>query len=142
MAIPKDTLTLTAARLRSEFLYDPETGRFWRKVGSNHTGYIRIKFDGRFHMAHRLAWLYMTDKWPSGEVDHINTQRDDNRWINLRDGSHSQNMLNHTRKGGVSGAVGVYWRARNKKWGAVYAGKWLGLFRKKEDAIAARQRQR
>ncbi|WP_428999737.1 HNH endonuclease signature motif containing protein [Stenotrophomonas maltophilia] len=43
---------------------------------------------------HRLAWLYMTGQWPSGEIDHINHDRSDNRWHNLRDVSHQANQQN------------------------------------------------
>jgi hypothetical protein len=77
---------ITAERLREVLLYDPETGvfRWWvptsRKspfrvgkiAGSYHRdGYREIRIDKRLYRAHRLAWLYMTDKWPDLEIDHI-----------------------------------------------------------------------
>ena len=46
-------------------------------------GYRSIKIKGKNMLAHRLAFLYMDGSLPEG-TDHINQQRDDNRWSNLR----------------------------------------------------------
>ncbi|WP_025120644.1 MULTISPECIES: NUMOD4 domain-containing protein [unclassified Serratia (in: enterobacteria)] len=79
------------------------------------------------------------------EVDHINGQRDDNRALNLRWASVSQNRANsHTRKN-KSGVVGVrYCEGRKNPWQAYgrVNGKFksLGLFPTKQLAEAARQK--
>lgn len=58
-------------------------------------GYIRIRFDGKYYQAHRLAILYMTDKWPEKEmVDHIDTVKSNNRYLNLREATRSENGYN------------------------------------------------
>ena len=44
--------------------------------------------------AHRIAFLWMTGRWPEPETDHINGIRNDNRWSNLREVTVSQNQLN------------------------------------------------
>ena len=104
---PKDTEKgLTADRLREVIRYEPETGRlFWLK-GNNQNkigdeagwltrhGYLRITVFGNRYMAHRLAWLYMTGEWPPEKIDHINTDRLDNRWVNLRSATDGQNSAN------------------------------------------------
>lgn len=94
-------------KLKAELYYDPDTGEFIRKVASpsgrtpaghvfrprSWDQYIHIKVDGQAFAAHRLAWVYMTGEQPD-EIDHINGLRHDNRWANLRNGTHSDNLKN------------------------------------------------
>jgi hypothetical protein len=88
---------LTARRLRQLLSYDPATGEFrWRvrvsirvQVGQiagriNGDGYVRIGVDGSEYFASRLACLWMEGWYPEHLVEHINGQRHDNRWENLR----------------------------------------------------------
>ena len=112
----------------------------WR----NPTGYIRMKVGGKLYLAHRLAFLYMTGKWPEDQVDHINHIRDDNRWCNLREVSHQENHKNQSKpKSNTSGVTGVCWCKRYKKWKAQIKVegkvKNLGSFTSKEDATKARK---
>lgn len=81
-------------------------GRFWWKfskqgrkldepAGSlNGDGYRQINFKGKIYMEHRLVWLYVTGEWPSGFIDHINRDRSDNRFENLREASSRANATN------------------------------------------------
>lgn len=84
---------------RDGFTYFPETGRFVGKRGRTvgHTspnGYIMVGAYGRPQYAHRLAVYIMAGEWPPEDVDHINGDRADNRWENLRLVSRSQNLMN------------------------------------------------
>jgi len=142
---------ITQERLIELLRYNSCTGDFVRikqisnahpcggKVGSYSEGYLRISIDGKSYLAHRLAWLYMTGKWPENEIDHININRRDNRWCNLRRATHGQNQQN--QKGwGASGIKGVHWRACDSKWCArigTNGRKFLGYFHTKEAAHAA-----
>lgn len=120
---------LTAERLRELLHYDPNTGVFiniaQRKrvvVGDvagcidPSNGYIKICIDYGKHYAHRLAFLYMTGEWPSKHVDHINGDKVDNSWSNLRDVSRSTNLQNIKKQpsNGTSGLLGA--QRKRKRW--------------------------
>jgi hypothetical protein len=136
---------LTAERLRELLHYDPGTGEFtWlvstsnrvragETAGTTDGRYRQIKIDGRIYRSHQLAWLYVTGKWSSGHLDHINGDPSDNRLTNLRPATSSQNGAN-SRKGvnNKSGFKGVSWHAQNQRWRArIMVGRrqiFLGLF--------------
>lgn len=127
---------LTAEHLKSLLKYDQDTGIFtWRylagsggkyKAGSiagtkgrHGGGYIEITILGQLFKAHRLAWLYMTGEFPKSQIDHINRDRADNRWSNLREATLQQNLKNKTcYKSNTTGCPGVTWHKRIKKFQA------------------------
>lgn len=139
-----------------EFIsYEPETGHFRRlkaignrfKVGEiagtvNQQGYVRIMMFGMGFQAHRLAFYFMTGELPNDdlEVDHINGDRSDNKWENLRLVTHAVNMQNsRTPKHNTSGHPGVRYVKANQKWAARISvnGRMLqlGEYAEKQDAI-------
>lgn len=93
---------LTYERLKELLHYEPETGWFtWRinsavakpgdRAGNIHGfGYRQIGLDYKKYLEHSLAWFYMTGEWPKTEIDHINRDKSDNRWANLRAATRSQ----------------------------------------------------
>lgn len=102
--------------------YNPETGIISTKNhphGNNirADGYIRYRVDGIDILAHRLAFLCMTGKLPTSEVDHKNGIRHDNRWCNLRDVDHTTNMQNCKKySNNTSGHVGVTYHTQSGKY--------------------------
>lgn len=136
---------LTQERLMELLTYDPLTGEFrWKSTcgiaGSRDTAYCQIRVDGGRYYAHRLAFLYMTGNFPNGLVDHINRNRRDNRWANLREASYSQNAVNTVTHSTRSSPKGV----RRTKYGRFQArikvsGKniYIGNFADPESASAA-----
>jgi hypothetical protein len=118
--------------LKRNLSYDPNTGLFTRlivhcnrvKVGSvagtNTTrGYVDIRLYGKLYKAHRLAWLYITGKWPQAQIDHINGIKTDNRWENLREATPQENLRNlGIRSRNTSGFKGVSFCKRSNKWRA------------------------
>ena len=124
-------MSLTQARLKELLHYDQGTGKFTWLVGrlcirkgsiagtTDIQGYRVVKIDGKSYKAHRLAWLYMVGGWPLDEIDHINTDRADNRWVNLRAATHGQNQANsRVQKNNTSGYKGVAWAKRQRRWRA------------------------
>ena len=66
----------------------------------------------------RLAFLYMEGRWPDPEADHIDGDRTNNRWSNLREATRVQSKHNTgTRADNALGMRGVY-RHRDGKFHA------------------------
>lgn len=155
------------------YSYDSETGIVTRKLrryfgrevyypvneisGTKSHGYIcsNYSFEGKNYRIfnHRIAWIFMThDPVPRGyDIDHINGQKDDNRWENLRLAKRGQNNMNSgNRLDNTSGHKGVH-RVVNKNkykpfvdhewWARIKCGKTihLGVFKTYEEAVKARK---
>ncbi|MDU5780714.1 MAG: HNH endonuclease [Pantoea sp.] len=123
------TASLTQQRLKEVAHYDSATGIFTSRVrrGKIHPGdtlgtlccygYVIIKIDYVRYRAQRLAVLYMTGRWPEGVSDHINRDRSDNRWENIRVCNKAENNRNRSlAKNNTSGATGVVFDKRWGKW--------------------------
>lgn len=149
---------LTQSKLKELLHYNPESGIFtWKvslnrkiKIGSiagtknKYWGYIYIGLKQKKYRAHRLAWFYMTGRWPKG-IDHDNHIRDDNRWFNLKEATQSKNTKNQSlRKDNKSGFTGVCWCDKWKKWVAKInvngKTKYLGNSDNLSEAIKIRKR--
>ena len=86
--------------LEKFFAYDPETGIFTNRVrrgtrsfpgsvaGAPCNGYVQIMFRSRRLYAHRMAWFMYYREHPPLDpklvIDHIDTNRSNNRISNLR----------------------------------------------------------
>ncbi len=147
---------ITAARAREIFHYDPDSGNLIRRVdcgwrrcwkageivgGLNAAGYVMIWADGGRYYAHRIIWLWMTGTWPV-EIDHVDLDRANNRWANLRHASRANNMANIRRfSSNKSGFKGVHWHKACRKWCAQTSSNGvmfhLGVFETIADAKAA-----
>jgi len=157
--------------LREFFTYNPRTGelryrknrahkwfksdRLWKawnvqcggklatNINSGH-GYRGVSVNQTNYLAHRVIWAMMTGAWPEDEIDHINGDRADNRWSNLRSASrtrNARNMVMHTNN--TSGMTGVHWWKTKRLW-QVYGGarenrivKYAKTF---DEAVAIRNR--
>lgn len=138
---------VTLEHLRFVLDYDPDTGEFsWmdsrpRSPGClNAAGYWVIGIGERGYYAHRLAWFYVYGEWPKRHLDHINRNKKDNRIVNLREATPSQNQTNTVARG-ASGLKGAYWHEKRKKWYSKigFSGKLyhLGYYSSKEEAHQA-----
>lgn len=146
---------IDCAALKELLHYEPATGVFtWKKprahrckvgdvAGYGEPGrYIRINLADGIYYAHRLAYLYMTGAWAENDVDHVNGDRHDNSWSNLRPANRSENLSNSAKTKSISGFRGVFKRGqkfcakvtRNKKQ------FFVGTFDTAEEAATARNK--
>lgn len=132
--------------------YDPDAGIFvWLRDGRRFkegevagytcdaNPYIRIGLGYRSYLAHVLAWFYVTQQWPSDEIDHRDRNPSNNKWVNLREASHQQNLGNNslnvrnsTSYKGVSLAI-----KGSRLFRAKISNKDLGMFLTAEEAAEA-----
>jgi hypothetical protein len=143
---------LTQAELTKIVSYDPNTGAFtWLSHRGNGVragaiagcitgrGYVQLNIMRRSEWAHRLAFLYMTGKFPEAEVDHINGDKGDNAFSNLRCADRFLNAQNKRTSQGSSGVLGVR-RRGNRFEASIKASKvstYLGRFATPEEAHSA-----
>ena len=146
---------IDSTHLREILKYDSETGIFtWNKkfcsktiigkvAGCLRNGYITINIHGKRYQAHRLAMIYTYGHCDSFDVDHINGIKNDNRIINLRLATRSENKQNikNIQPNNKSGYMGVDWHKSTNMWRATITTmrkqKHIGLFKTAEEAHAA-----
>lgn len=143
---PQDGSLVWIARPSEDFQCDRAwaswNARFAGKPALNSTndkGYRAGRLMGGYLLAHRAAHVIMTGGYPEADIDHINGNRKDNRWANLRCVSRMQNTKNgFMRANNTSGVTGVSWDKKSKAWKA-QLGRWIiGNFADMADAILAR----
>lgn len=129
-----------------EFFKDARAHRVWNsrysgvRAGSVATiGYIYCYFMGRNFPMHRLIWAAHTGAWPVGQIDHINGNRADNRWVNLREVSKAQNQRNMKRRvDNKTGQPGIH-ITRSGSFGVTIGKKFVGTFPTFDLALKARK---
>lgn len=131
-------------------IYHPDTGRFFRKfmrgtketaIGVNSAGYKVMWYRGKVRPAHQVACELMgVDIAPGYVVDHINRDRTDNRWCNLRVVEDRVNRHNRGQTGGRQLPTGVRvtssgkYQARVRVDGKLHS---LGSYMDVESAVKA-----
>ena len=105
-------------------------------------GYRSIRIMGVSYLAHRLVFVLTTGSMPNGFVDHIDGNRDNNKFDNLRvvdRKTNCQNLHGPLKNNKFSGLLGV--SQHNRKWKAqIYfdgSKKYLGSYESPELAHAA-----
>jgi hypothetical protein len=151
--------------VREALRYAPDTGRLtWRARPNHHfmskrahstwntrfagieaftvvrETYLSGELNRRTYPAHRVIWAIVHGVWPTGEVDHKNGIRTDNRLENLRLCTSQENAWNRRACGGAVGLKGVYLRESGKYRAQIHSqGRFfhLGTFETPEEAHAA-----
>lgn len=150
---------LTQELIKQFVHYNPDTGVLVRThalnrahqivpkhhipTATNIQGYLQLRMFKTPRLVHRLAWLYMRGSVPK-EIDHINGDRRDNRWVNLREVTSSENKRNMgvsvTNKSGVPG---VFFYPRYQKWEVTITREnqhhYLGRFESFDEVVEVRR---
>ncbi len=148
---------ITAEYVRSIINYQPDTGKMTslvkrgglrvdQEVGTIiPQGYRQIFIGYWSYRASRLAYLIMEGEWPPDGLfmDHIDGDRANDKWSNLRLATPQQNARNRKPcKRNTTGIVGVHPVKRNGQWGAEIgvdgSNIKLGCFECQADAVEAR----
>jgi hypothetical protein len=117
-----------------------KTGRYQGRAGTLRTdGYrqIAIKIDGKkkTYLEHRLCYYYMNGRWPT-EIDHIDRDKQNNAWHNLRECTRSENNRNKE-------ILGVHWYKQTSRWRAEIKANGntyhLGYYKDFDEALKVRQ---
>lgn len=151
---------ISVEAIRRDFSYTPERGgscitRLVSKTNRVKAGCLAGTFSGGYWYihaaqkgqigAHRIVWALVTGAWPANEIDHIDGNGANNKFENLREATHWQNIANRgTQRNNSSGITGISWDDGRKQWQSYInaSGKRipLGRFSQKDAAIEARMR--
>lgn len=140
--------------LHSTFICDHAAGKLFWLHGRRGTargseagslmkdGYSYVKLDGVRYPTHRVIWKMVTGFDPSEEIDHINGEKSENGFSNLREASRCENSRNcKVPTANTSGFKGASFNKGRRKWQAQisFGGKtlYLGLFDSVEMAHSA-----
>lgn len=121
---------ITHAEVLAALSYDPLSGQLaWRHARGGRTassgigclrsdGYMAVSFKDNKLLVHRLIWFIVTGTWPN-EVDHIDGDRTNNRWGNLRDvvrAENRQNLAAENPNNKSTGLVGASFDTRHNRY--------------------------
>lgn len=120
-------------RYEKEFIPNSITPQGYRQIGIFKTPYL----------VHRLIFLYMVGRMPN-EIDHIDGNRLNNKWPNLREVDSAVNRRNMgIATNNESGVKGVYWYPRYNKWEVTISKSgehfYLGRYESFDEAVAVRR---
>lgn len=154
---------MTLEDILSLVTYVPDTGEFyWKRrfSGSREdkifnsqfsgkkcgykcgNGYIKITFLNKYRIySHRLVWFVETGEWPDEYIDHIDHDRSNNTFTNLRQATHLENCRNRSAYPiSTTGYTGV--SERGEKYIASltfnYKRHYIGIYKSVEEAVQAR----
>lgn len=142
------------SRVHELLRYEPETGKlFWKISTSNRVsagseagtiskiGYRYVSIDGYRTLAHRLIFFMQNGSWPIEAIDHMDNDRLNNRWANLRECSRTVNAENkrYAQSNNAIGVLGVSVSRGKFKAQIQVAGKnkFIGRFNSVEEASSA-----
>jgi hypothetical protein len=143
---------LSIAEIQSLFKYDPHTGELRKKTNNglfkavnaiNAHGYIYVNIGYKNYKAHRIIFMLNGIDPKGWLVDHIDGNRTNNRWGNLRLVTPTDNCRNRSlpsnNKTGVMGLIKV-----PRGWRAVITSNCvqqvIGVYTSVDEAMKARKK--
>lgn len=152
---PKTGVLRWKVRPKAHFTEENFPERGWKRFNSTWAGEIagyvsanvRYRVVGigehRNYLVHRIIMKLMTGKEPLATIDHIDGDKFNNRWANLRDATMPEQGGNRVvSRNNTSGYRGVSWVSTGRKhWRAEImrngVSRYLGAFTTPEAAAAA-----
>ena len=148
MPLKYNSLSFPAERVKELYDYDPETGYLLSRdsrwagrpiIGSFSKGMtarqVRLYHeDGSRTVSNygRVVFAWHNNRWPEGEIDHVDRDFQNNRIENLREADRSLQTQNR-----LSFNYGTYKFKGTQKWRALINRKSLGLFNTQKAAQEA-----
>lgn len=126
-------------KIKSNYTYDRSTGhissnyRPSKTRSPNNLGYLNINIrsdkDIRCYKVHHVVWFFEYGSWPNTQIDHINGDKADNHYTNLRSCTQRENVQFYLiNKGGKASAfLGVTQNGRNWRAKIAFKGKVIEL---------------
>lgn len=117
----------TPSALRNLLDYDKSNGKLrWRNPTARQTkewfdgtkqsrGYRGVRIGKTKYYVHAVAWAIVKGKWPKG-IDHIDHDKANNKWTNLRAATPQQNAYHRSRNRNNSTGVRGVTKFDNKRW--------------------------
>ena len=113
--------------LKANYTYDRDKGYVISNktgkpaLGANSHGYqhvsLRIKGLQKKIRAHHAVWYFEYGEWPTSTMDHIDGDKTNNHFSNLRLVTNRENIQAYRIKQSCSSVYqGVCWKKSNKKW--------------------------
>jgi hypothetical protein len=121
--------------LKRHIHYNPYTGEFTRisknGFGPNPLGSVsgpkakdgNIRIQGDWYRLARLAWMYMTGEWHSGNIFHADGDQSNYKWSNLKQSDGYQ----------------ISWIKSRKRHQIYFREKYLGSYKTREECDKAIQ---
>ena len=120
---------ITLEYINEYLTYDASTGNLYQRKkrpkiqvgalagGLNRKGYRYIQLDGRKYPAHHIVWVIETGIFPKKQIDHIDGNKLNNKFSNLREVTNKQNTENRGKqRNNKTGYKGVSFNNRLKKY--------------------------
>lgn len=152
---PKLTEDQLFSEFRRIFNYDPDNGALtWAQKPNKRSpikigavagipldGYIRVSVFNKRYLVHRVIWAIVHGCFPRDQIDHADLDRSNNRIVNLREATQSENMTNRNYPWPIETRGVSYHPKCRKRFAAVVrkdkVAHHLGYFQTPEEAHAA-----
>ena len=152
------TARLTVEQLRELVYVDEQLELRWRRDRRRNagkagdiasrtppSGYKIVTIGSHTYIQHRVIWAFAHGRWPNGDIDHIDGDKNNNALSNLREvtrrtNSHNRKRANRTARR-TSKYLGVSWAVATQKWRAMLGDnrkqRFFGAYRVAEHAAYA-----
>lgn len=145
---------ITLEYINEYLIYDALTGNLYQRKkrpkiqvgalagGITKKGYRYIQLNGKKYPSHHIVWFLETGNFPQKQIDHIDGNKLNNNFLNLRQVTNKQNTENRGKqKNNKTGYKGVSFNNRLQKYVAQiqhnYKPIYIGVYKTANEAHLA-----